>query len=124
MKDSDRYLKIVEWSEIDKYYIGTSPGLLYGGCHGTDETKVYKELCEIVEETIDLYKEDNKPLPRDTAGKIYSGKFLLRTGEELHKALTVRAMQTGESLNNFCSKLLKKAISYSKPQGRLTKKSR
>lgn len=27
MKDSDKYLKIVEWSEKDQCYIGTSPGL-------------------------------------------------------------------------------------------------
>jgi len=34
MKNSDRYLKIVEWSEEDQCYVGTCPGLFYGGCHG------------------------------------------------------------------------------------------
>ena len=113
MKDSDRYLKIVEWSEEDQCYVGTCPGLLYGGCHGHNEAEVYKELCKIVEESIALYREDRKPLPPETAGKEYSGKFLLRTGKELHKTLAIRALQTGVSLNNFCRDVLNKAISHS-----------
>ena len=113
MKNSDRYLKIVEWSEEDQCYVGTCPGLFYGGCHGDNEAEVYKELCKIVEENIALYKEDGKPLPPETAGKEYSGKFLLRTGKELHKTLAIRALQTGESLNNFCRDVLNKAISHS-----------
>ena len=64
MKESARYVKIVEWSEEDQCYVGSSPGLLYGGCHGDDEKKVFDELCQIVEETVALYRKDNKALPR------------------------------------------------------------
>jgi predicted HicB family RNase H-like nuclease len=110
MKDSARYLKIVEWSEEDQCYVGTCPGLFYGGCHGDNETEVYKELCEIVEENIEIYKQDGKQLPLDTAGKEYSGKFLLRTGKQLHKALAIKALRAGESLNNFCLKALRKEL--------------
>lgn len=113
MKNSDRYLKFVEWSEEDQCYVGTCPGLFYGGCHGDDETEVYKELCEIVEENAALYKENGKPLPPETAGKEYSGKFLLRPGKELHKAIAIRALQADESLNNFCLNALKKALFHS-----------
>jgi predicted RNase H-like HicB family nuclease len=69
MKDSDRYAKIVEWSEEDGCYIGSSPGLFYGGCQGDDEQQVFAELCQIVEETIELYHKDGKPLPPPTAGQ-------------------------------------------------------
>jgi len=34
--------------------VGSSPGLVYGGCHGDDETAVFEELIEIVEEAIAL----------------------------------------------------------------------
>lgn len=110
MKESDRYLKIVEWSEEDGCYVGTCPGLIYGGCHGDNEISVYKELSRIVEEAIVLYKEDGKPLPPATSAKEFSGKFVLRTGKDLHKALTIRAMQAGQSLNSFCTELLKKSV--------------
>ena len=63
MKDSAKYVKIVEWSEEDQCYVGSAPGLMYGGCHGSDEKKVFDELCEVVEETIALYRKDGKELP-------------------------------------------------------------
>ena len=61
MKDSARYVKIVEWSDEDQCFVGSCPGLFYGGCHGDDEQAVFAELCKIVDETIELYKQDGKP---------------------------------------------------------------
>jgi predicted RNase H-like HicB family nuclease len=75
MKESARYVKIVEWSEEDQCYVGSSPGLIYGGCHGDDEKRVFAELCQIVEETIALYKKDNKPLPPTTSGRDFANKL-------------------------------------------------
>ncbi|MDQ1272311.1 MAG: hypothetical protein QG591_941 [Planctomycetota bacterium] len=76
MKDSMHYVKIVEWSDEDQCYVGSCPGLFYGGCHGNNEKEVFSELCEIVEETIELYKKDGKPLPPPTAGKDYANRML------------------------------------------------
>jgi len=76
VKASARYIKIVEWSEEDQRYVGSCPGLLYGGCHGDDEREVFAELCQIVDETIELYKKDGKPLPAQTAGKDYAKEIL------------------------------------------------
>lgn len=69
MKDSTRYVKIVEWSDEDHCYVGSSPGLFYGGCHGDDEQLVFHELCQIVDETIALLQAEGKPLPPATAGQ-------------------------------------------------------
>lgn len=105
-KRSDAFLKIVEWSDEDQCYIGTCPGLMYGGVHGDSEVEVYNELCEVVEEWIVQSEEDGMPLPESTSGKNYSGKFVLRVGEEAHKALSIRALQKGESLNTYCKNIL------------------
>lgn len=67
MKASARYAKIVEWSEEDQCYVGSAPGLIYGGCHGDDERAVFHHLCQIVEEAIEIYRKDGKPLPRVTS---------------------------------------------------------
>ncbi|MBC8346579.1 MAG: toxin-antitoxin system HicB family antitoxin [Candidatus Marinimicrobia bacterium] len=109
MKVSDKYLKIVEWSEEDQCYVGSVPGWIGPCCHGDNEEKVYKELCQIVNEWVEIYKEDNQPLPTAT-NKHYSGKFILRTGEELHKALAVRAVSEGDSLNKYVVKKLKSIL--------------
>jgi len=76
MKESAKYAKIVEWSEEDRCFVGSCPGLIYGGCHGDDEKKVFADLCSIVEEIIELYKKDRKPLPPPTSGKDYANKML------------------------------------------------
>jgi predicted HicB family RNase H-like nuclease len=106
MKTSDRYLKIVEWSEEDRCYVGTCPSLMLGGVHGGDEAEVYRELCEVVEEWLEIYQRDGDPIPPATAGKEYSGKFVLRVGKELHKDLAINALRCGESLNSYCVDLL------------------
>ncbi len=76
MKESTRYVKIVEWSDKDNCYVGSSPGLLYGGCHGDDERQVFEQLCQIVDETIELYHQDGKPLPPPTSGRDIANKML------------------------------------------------
>jgi predicted RNase H-like HicB family nuclease len=69
MKQKDRYVKLVEWSDKDQCYIGSCPELFYGGCHGDDPRAVFDELCRIVEEMIELYKQDGKSLPPPLSGK-------------------------------------------------------
>lgn len=76
MKDSARYVKIIEWSDEDNCFVGSCPGLLYGGCHGDDEALVFEELCTAVDEAIELYKRDGKPLPPPTSGRDYASKLL------------------------------------------------
>ncbi|KQC14671.1 MAG: hypothetical protein APR63_05425 [Desulfuromonas sp. SDB] len=112
MKEKDKYLKIVEWSEEDQCYIGSIPGWMGKCCHGDDEVKVYSKLIKILDEWILVYKKEGMKLPKPT-NKKYSGKFVLRTGSDLHKVLTVRALNEGDSLNNYVVKKLNKIVSDS-----------
>ena len=75
MKESAKYVKIVDWSEEVGCYVGNSPGLIYGGCHGDDEREVLNELCEIVEEAIRLHHEYGASLPTPTSGKEWAKKL-------------------------------------------------
>ena len=110
MRERDRYLKIVEWSEADNCYVGSIPGWIGKCCQGDDEIEVFRELSEILDEWINIYKKDNRLLPTPT-NKKYSGKFVLRTGPELHQALAIKALAESESLNNYLVKKLKKVVS-------------
>lgn len=107
MKPSDQYLKIVEWSDEDRCYVCTCPGLMLGGVHGDDESEVYKALCVAVDEWIKIREEDGDPLPPATGGREYSGKFVVRVGKDLHKELAIEALREGQSLNSYCVTLLK-----------------
>ena len=110
MKPRDRYLKIVEWSDQDRCYVGSVPGWIGKCCHGDDEEKVYRQLCRVVDEWIEIFKKEGMPIPPATTGKKYSGKFVLRLGPELHKALAIKALNEGESLNKFVVKRLKSVV--------------
>jgi predicted RNase H-like HicB family nuclease len=76
MTDAARYAKIVEWSDEDQCFVGSCPGLFYGGCHGEDERAVFAKTCELVEEMLELYHSEGKPLPPFTSGKDYANKML------------------------------------------------
>ena len=69
MNKGDQYVKIIEWSNDDGCFIGSCPELFYGGCHGSDPKSVFAELCEIIEETVQLYERDGKPLPAPMSGR-------------------------------------------------------
>jgi len=101
-----RYARFVEWSDEDQCFIGRCPGLFEGAVHGQDEARVYKELCDTVEEWIELLNSDRTPLPKATAGKRFSGKFVLRVDPRVHKRLALKAQAEGESLNSYCAKAL------------------
>src|SRR5213592_3580532 len=104
-----RYVKFVEWSEEDGCFIGRCPGLFDGAVHGSDEAKVYKELCDTVEEWIELLHKDGVPLPKATADRKFSGKFVVRVEPDLHRRLALKAQASGESLNSLVTKALAKA---------------
>lgn len=79
MKPSAMYVKIVEWPEEDQCFVGSCPGLFYGGCHGDEEQAVFAELCEMVDEVLALYREEGKPLPPSREGQDYANRMLAPT---------------------------------------------
>jgi predicted RNase H-like HicB family nuclease len=76
MSPAANYVKIVEWSDEDQCFVGSCPGLFYGGCHSPDERVVFEELIELVEETIELYQQEGRTLPPPTAGRDFANKML------------------------------------------------
>jgi predicted RNase H-like HicB family nuclease len=69
MNEGALYIKIVEWSDEDQCFVGQCPGVVGPCCHGDNEAEVYAELCEIVDEWLEILKQDGKPLPPPTAGR-------------------------------------------------------
>ena len=59
-----RYVKLVEWPEEDQCFIGSCPGVIGPCCHGPDEVEVYRELCGIVDEWLEILRREDGALPR------------------------------------------------------------
>ena len=79
MTKSAKYIKIVEWSDEDQYFIGYCPGIIGPCCYGTDEVEVYRQLCEIVDEWIEILHNDKEALLPPTTGRNIE-EFLNGTG--------------------------------------------
>ena len=69
MTKSAQYIKIVEWSEEDQSYIGYCPGVIGPCCHGDDEVEVFRKLCQIVDEWLEIHCQDKQALPAPTVGR-------------------------------------------------------
>lgn len=67
---------------------------------GKDGDEVYAELCQAVEEIIEILEKDGHPLPEPLAPKKFSGKFVLRVDPALHRRLAMKAQQEGESFDS------------------------
>jgi len=105
---SDAFLKVVEWSEEEQCYIGSALPLIGPCCHGDDETKVYRQLCQIVAEWIAIHEEDGRILPASLLppNRTFSGRFVLRLDPRLHKALAIHSVREGKSLNAYIAEKL------------------
>jgi predicted HicB family RNase H-like nuclease len=104
-----QYPKFVEWSEEDGCFVGRCPLLFAGGVHGKDEAGVYRELCETAEEWVEILHKDGTPLPKSKHSRDYSGKFMVRIDPAIHQRLALKAVSTGESLNQLAARALAKA---------------
>jgi len=76
VKDSARYVKVIEWSDEDGCFVGQCPGIIGPCCHGDDETVVYAELCQIVDEWIEIIKAEGEQLPPPTVGRGLAERIL------------------------------------------------
>ena len=74
--------------------------------HGSDKAKVYAELCQAVEEVIDLLEREGHRLPPVSTKKQFNGKILLRLDPAVHQRLALQAKAGGESLNALVTRKL------------------
>lgn len=58
-----KYGGVVEWSDEDRCFVGSYPGIIGPCCHGDDRDQVYLQLRQIVGEWLEFEKEDREKTP-------------------------------------------------------------
>lgn len=61
--ESIKYLKFLNWSVEDNCFIGFCPGVIGLCCQGDDMVELYRELCKIINEWIEIASKEYEGLP-------------------------------------------------------------
>lgn len=94
----------------DSIYVARVPELENCHTHGRTPEEALANAKEAIELWLDTAKAKRIPIPEPTSRKQFSGKFVVRTPEELHASLAQEALQRGKSMNELAVELLQKGL--------------
>jgi predicted HicB family RNase H-like nuclease len=66
-------------------------------------------LRQLLADVIDDLRSSHEPIPEPLSSRVYSGKFNLRVGEQLHRKLAMEAAAENLSLNQYILRRLSNA---------------
>lgn len=99
----DRYTYRVTWSEDDGEHVGLCvefPSLSW--LAATPEAAL-KGIRKVVAGVVRDLESEGETVPEPLATKAFSGKFVVRVPEEVHRRLALQAAESGVSLNRLAS---------------------
>jgi predicted HicB family RNase H-like nuclease len=101
-----KYIAVLNFSAEDDAVVGrvvNSNAII--GFHGNHLAELKRAFEDVIDAYLEACEESNiEP------EKPYSGKFILRIPTQLHKALSIKAAQEGESLNSLTVALLESGL--------------
>lgn len=100
---NDRYSYRVLWSEEDAEYVGLCAEFPSLSWLAASHEKALHGIREVVAEVIEDMKKNGEPMPLPLASRRYSGKFIVRVPQEVHRRLALEAAESGVSLNRLAS---------------------
>jgi len=111
-----KYSINVVWSDEDECYIATIPEFTGLSAFGDTQEEAIQEALVALEGFVEVYKEDNVPLPIPKTHKPHSGQTRLRLPKSLHAILVEEAKNEGVSLNTYIIHLLSERNSVNSSQ--------
>lgn len=99
----DFYTYRVTWSEEDQEFVGLCAEFPSLSWLAQKPETALKGIRKIVDETLMDMQQTGEKIPEPFATKRYSGKFMVRIPPEIHRDLTIKAAESGVSLNRFVS---------------------
>jgi predicted HicB family RNase H-like nuclease len=102
----DHYTYRVTWSEEDGEHVGLCAEFPSLSWLATTPEAALQGIRELVAEVVADMKNEGEEVLEPIASRNFSGKFMVRVPPELHRDLTIRAAESGVSLNRFVSNKL------------------
>ena len=95
------YTYIIEWSDIDKCFLGSIVELERNMTCGQTHEEVLTNLKEALMSYITTSLENNMEIPEPLNIKDFKGNITYRTSKERHYQLAKKAKLYGKSINTF-----------------------
>lgn len=106
MANKDHFTYRVTWSQEDREYIGLCAEFPSLSWLDDSQQKALLGVMNLVAEVIADMEKSGEKVPEPIADKNYSGKFMVRVPPDTHRALAVKAAESGTSINRIVSEKL------------------
>lgn len=103
------YTYRVSWSPEDREFVATCAEFPSLSWLAPSQLKALRGIEGVLEDVLADLEAQGEELPLPFAERHYSGKFNLRVGESLHRALAAHAAEEGLSLNQYVVRRLTSA---------------
>ena len=100
---SDHYTYRIMWSAEDGEHVGLCAEFPSLSWLAATPGEALSGIQRLVADCVDDMRTDGEPVPEPMADRAYSGKFMVRVPPETHRALAVRAVEQGVSMNRLVS---------------------
>lgn len=99
--NADRYTYRVTWSEEDGEFVGLCAEFPSLSWLASSQAKALSGIVAVVAEVLADMDRSGEQIPEPLSTKRYSGKFQVRIPPDRHRALAVKAAESGISLNRL-----------------------
>jgi predicted RNase H-like HicB family nuclease len=96
---NDHYTYRVTWSENDQEYVGFCAEFPSLSWLSSSPEAALRGIRAVVADM----KKNQEPIPDALASRKFSGKFMVRIPPDVHRELTIEAVEAGVSLNRLAS---------------------
>ena len=101
--NNDKFTYRITWSEDDAEYVGLCVEFPSLSWLAQSPEAALKGVCKLVNEVVVDMQNNGETIPEPLATKHFSGKFMIRVPPEVHRQLTIQAVEAGVSLNRLAS---------------------
>ena len=99
----DHYTYRVTWSEDDQEYVGLCAEFPSLSWLSASPEAALRGMRAVVATVVADMKKSREAIPEPLASRKFSGKFMVRVPPDVHRDLTIAAMEAGVSLNRLAT---------------------
>lgn len=107
--DITHYTYRVTWSVEDDEYVATCLEFPSLSWLANTQEDALRGLRQLLADVIEDLRSSDELVPEPLSSRVYSGKFNLRVGEQLHRKLAMEAAAENLSLNQYILRRLSNA---------------